>query len=71
MILICRLRKDHQINLRYYQSIYTKAWVSLHTVLKTANLKSRQQRLLSEMPNIMFANNSAIWYDGDYLMHVT
>ena len=36
-----------------------QAWVSLHTVLKTTNLKSHQQRLLSKTPNIMFSNNSA------------
>ena len=33
-----------------------QAWVSLYTVLKTANLKSHQQRFLSISPNIMFAN---------------
>ena len=36
--------------------LYYKHGVSLHTVLKTANLKSCQQCLLSKMPNIMFAN---------------
>ena len=36
-----------------------QAWVSLHTVLKSANLKSRQQRCLSKLPNIMSANISA------------
>ena len=36
-----------------------QAWFSLHTVLKTANLKSRQQQFLSKLPNIMFANISA------------
>ena len=35
-----------------------QAWVSLHTVLKAANLKSCQQCFLSKPPNIMFANNS-------------
>ena len=58
-LAIWQSRKDCQINLRHYRSIYTAAWVSLHTVLKTANLKSRQQRFLSKPPNIMFANNSA------------
>ena len=36
-----------------------QAWISLHTVLKSANLKSHQQRVLSEPLNIMFANISA------------
>ena len=36
-----------------------QAWVSLHTLLKSANLKSRQQCCLSKLPNIMFANISA------------
>ena len=36
-----------------------QAWVSLHAVLYTANLKSCQQRFLSKPPNIMFANTSA------------
>ena len=36
-----------------------QAWVFLHAVLKTANLKSRQQHFMSKLPNIMFANNSA------------
>ena len=36
-----------------------QAWVSLHTVLKSANLKSHQQRVLSKPPNKMFANISA------------
>ena len=35
-----------------------QAWVSLHTVLKTTNLKSRQQCFLSKPPNIIVANNS-------------
>ena len=48
--------KDHQTNLRH--PFILQAWVSLRTVLKIANLKSCQ-RLLSKMPNIMFANNSA------------
>ena len=36
-----------------------QAWVSLHTELKSANLKSHQQCFLSKPPNIMFANISA------------
>ena len=36
-----------------------RAWVSLHTLLKSANLKFRQQRCLSKPPNIMFADISA------------
>ena len=36
-----------------------QAWVSLHTELKSANLKSCQQRFLSKPPNIMFVNISA------------
>ena len=35
-----------------------QAWVSLHTVLKTANLKSRQQHFVSK-PSNMFAKISA------------
>ena len=35
-----------------------QVWVSLHTELKSANLKSRQQHFLSEPSNIMFANIS-------------
>ena len=36
-----------------------QAWVFLHAVLKSANLKSCQQRYLSKPPNIMLANISA------------
>ena len=36
-----------------------QAWVFLYTVLKATNLKSRQQRFLGKLPNIMFTNNSA------------
>ena len=36
-----------------------QAWVFLHTVLKSANLKSRQQRCLSKPSNIMSTNISA------------
>ena len=60
-MMIWQLRKDHQINLLHYRSIYIhyKRGFSLHTVLKAANLKSRQQHFLNKLPNIMFANNSA------------
>ena len=36
-----------------------QAWVSLHTVLKSASLKSRQWYFLNKPPNILFANISA------------
>ena len=36
-----------------------QAWVFLHTVMKSTNLKSRQQRFLRKLSNIMFANISA------------
>ena len=39
-------------------SFILQAWVSLHTELKTTNLKSCQQRFLSKPPSIRFANNS-------------
>ena len=58
-LAIWRTCQDCQINLRHYQSIYVTAWVSLHIVLKSTNLSSRQQRFLSKLPNIMVANNSA------------
>ena len=40
-------------------SLYMQAWVSFYTVIKIANLKSRQQHFLSKLPNIIFANISA------------
>ena len=58
MILIWRFG-DCQITYAIIDPFILQAWVSLHTVLKTANLKSRQHRFLSKPPNIMFANNSA------------
>ena len=45
-----------------------QAWVSLHTVLKTANLKSCQQRFLNKLPNIMYANNSAYMVYGSLVL---
>ena len=42
-LAIWRSCEDHQINLHHYRFIYTTSMVSLHTVLKTANLKYRQQ----------------------------
>ena len=36
-----------------------QAWVFLHTVMKSTNLKSHQQRFLSIPPNMMFAYISA------------
>ena len=63
MILIWRSHKDHiKIAILTYAIIdpfILQAWVSLHTVLKTANLKSCQQRFLNKPPNIMVTNNSA------------
>ena len=46
-----------------------QVWVSLHTVLKTTNLKSCQQRFLSRPPNTMFTNNSAytVYYKHGFL----
>ena len=60
MILIWRFGDHVKIAKLTYAIIdpfILQAWVSLHTVLKTANLKSRQQRVLGKPPNIMFANN--------------
>ena len=36
-----------------------QAWVSLHTVMKSTNLKSCQQHFLSKLPNIVLAYISA------------
>ena len=61
MILIWQFGNQVKIA-KSYAIIYPfilQAWVSLHKVLKTINLKSRQQYFLSKPPNIMFANNSA------------
>ena len=68
MILIWRFSDRVKIAKLTYAIIdpfIPEAWVSLHTVLKIVNLKSRQQRFLSRPPNITFANNSAytIYYD--------
>ena len=62
MILIWRFGKRIKIIKLTYAIIgpfILQAWVSLHTVQKSANLKSRQQRVLSKLPNIMFAYISA------------
>ena len=63
-LAIWRTRQDRQINLRHYRSIYNilQAWVSLHTELKSTNLKSHQQRFLSKPPNIMFAKYNVHQY---------
>ena len=59
MILIWRVG-DHVKVIKLTYAIIDpsilQAWVSLYTVLKTANLKSNQQHFLSKPPNIMFAN---------------
>ena len=49
-LAIWQSRKDCQINLCHYQSIYTTSMGFLHTVMKSANLKSRQQCFLSKPP---------------------
>ena len=62
MILIWRFGDHMKIAKLSYAIIdpfILQAWVSLHTVLKTANLQSHQQHPLSKTPNIMFTNNSA------------
>ena len=62
MILIWRFGDHIKIAKLTYAIInpfILQAWVSLYTVLKTANLKSCQQRFLSKPPNVMFTNNSA------------
>ena len=62
MILIWRFGDRVKISKLTYAIIYPfilQAWVSLHTVLKTANLKSHKQHFLSKPPNTMFTNNSA------------
>ena len=62
MILIWRFGERVKIAKLTYAIInlfILQAWVSLHTELKSANLKSRQQRFLNKLPNIMFANISA------------
>ena len=69
MILIWRFGERIEIAKFTYaiiDSFILQAWVFLHTVLKSTNLKSRQQRCLSKPPNIMFANISAytIYYDA-------
>ena len=66
MILIWRFGKRIKITKLPYTIIdpfLLQAWVSLHTVLKSANLKSRQQQVLRKPPNIMFTNISA------YMVH--
>ena len=40
-----------------------QAWVFLHTVMKSANLKSRQQRFLSKPPNLMFTYTYSCLYN--------
>ena len=62
MILIWRFGEHVKIAKLTYAIIdlfILQTWVSLHTEMKSANLKSRQQRFLSKLPNIMFANISA------------
>ena len=59
VILIWQSPKGCQINLRHYQSIYTRSMGFLHAVMKSVNLKSHQQRFLSKPPNIMFTYISA------------
>ena len=62
MILIWRFGERVKIAKLTYAIIdlfILQAWISLHTELKSTNLKSRQQRFLSKPPNIMFANISA------------
>ena len=58
-LVIWRSRKDYQINLHHFNPFILQAWVSLHTVMKSTNLKSRQQHFLSKPPNIMFTYISA------------
>ena len=48
------IAKRHSASL----SMLAYAWVAFYIVIKTANLKSRQQSFLSKPPNIMFANIS-------------
>ena len=38
--------------------VILQAWVSLYTVLKSVNLKSRQYRYLRKLPTIALTNNS-------------
>ena len=62
MILIWRFGECIKIAKLTYAIIdpfIPQAWVSLHTELKSANLKSYQQHFLSKPPNIMLANISA------------
>ena len=58
-LAIWQLRKIAKLTYANIDPFILQAWVSIHTVLKCANLKSRQQRFLSKPPNIMFTNNSA------------
>ena len=54
-LAIWQSHKDHQINLRHYQSIYT---TSMGFSTYSTHLKSHKQCLLSKTPNVMFTNNS-------------
>ena len=62
MILIWQFGEHIEIAKLTYAIIdpfILQAWVFLHTVLKSANLKSCQQHCLSKPPNIMSTNISA------------
>ena len=56
---IWRMRQDRQLTYAIIDPFILPAWVSLHTELKFANLKSHQQHFLSKPSNIMFTNISA------------
>ena len=58
-MLICNCLNIAKLTYAIIDPFILQAWVSLHTVLKTANLKSCQQRFLSKPLNIMFAYISA------------
>ena len=58
MVLLCKQNYWFGDRINMARLTYTiidpfilQAWISLHTVLKTANLKSRQQRIFNKLPN--------------------
>ena len=58
-LAIWQLHKDHQINLRHYQSISTTSMCFFTYSTQNRQFKILPQRFFSKPPNIIFANNSA------------
>ena len=73
MILIWRFGnciKIAKLNYTIIDPFILQAWISLHTLLKSASLKSYQQCFLSKQPNIIIAYISAYTVVADTYIYV-